>query len=127
MVEKVVVRYSEAFKLQVVRELEAGRHRSVGAAREAYAIRGADTVKRWLVQYGREDLARRVIRVETTKERDELKRLKERVRQLERALSDATLDLSLERAYVTLACEQAGIADVAEFKKKANGQPSTKR
>jgi len=127
VVEAVVVRYSEAFKLQVVRELEAGEHRSVHAAQEAYAIGGRTTVRRWLRQYGREHLARRVIRVETTKERDERQRLKERVRELERALADATLDLSLERAYVKLACEQGGITDVAEFKKKVNGQRSTRR
>jgi transposase-like protein len=127
VVAAVTVRYSEAFKLQVLRELEEGKHRSLNAAQEAYAIKGHGTVRRWLRRYGREQLARRVIRVETTKERDELKRLKERVRQLERALSDATLDLSLERAYVKLACRRAGIADVEDFKKKNSGQPSTTR
>jgi hypothetical protein len=42
---------------------------------------------------------------------------------LEGALADANIDAALERAYTRLACQRAGIADVAEFKKKAAGQP----
>jgi hypothetical protein len=37
---------------------------------------------------------------------------------LESALADANIDAALERAYTRLACRRAGIADVAEFKKK---------
>jgi transposase-like protein len=125
--QKVVVRYSEAFKLQVVRELEEGKHSSCFAAGEAYGIRGPSTVGRWARRYGREHLTKKVVRVETTGERDELRRLKERVRDLERALGDTTLDLRLEREYVKLACRQAGIDDVEAFKKKVHGKPSTTR
>jgi transposase-like protein len=122
---KTEIRYSESFKLQVVRELEEGKHGSCWAAREAYGIRGSETVQRWARQYGREYLTRKVIRVETAEERDEMRRLKERVRDLERALGDATLDLQLERAYVKLACRRAGIEDVEAFKKKEHGKLST--
>ncbi len=80
---------------------------------------------RWARQYGREHLTRRVIRVETPGERDELKRLKERVRELERALGDATLDLRLERAFLKIACRQAGVEDIDAFKKNARGKLST--
>ena len=127
MEQKPVVRYSEAFKLQVVRELEDGKHSGCFAAEEAYGIRGKGTVVRWARQYGREHLTRRVVRVETTEERNELRRMKERVRDLERALGDTTLDLRLEREYVKLACRQAGISDIEEFKKKAHGKLSTTR
>jgi len=122
---KAVVRYSESFKLQVVRELEEGRHGSCNAAMEAYGIRGSETVYRWARQYGREHLTRRVIRVETLEERDELRRIKERLRDLEQALGDATLDLRLEREYLKIACHQAGIEDVEAFKKKVHGKQST--
>lgn len=127
MQRKGIVRYSESFKLQVVRELEEGRHCSCYAAQEAYGIRGNGTVTNWAREYGREHLIGRVIRVETVAERDELRRLKERVRDLERALGDATVDLRLEREYVKLACREAGIEDVDAFKKKAHGKLSTKR
>jgi transposase-like protein len=127
MVDRTVIRYSESFKLQVVREMEAGKHGSCAGAAEAYGIRGGGTVQSWLDKYGGEQSRRKVIRVETTKERDELKRLKGRIRELEQALSDATLDLRLEREYVKLACGRAGIGDVDEFKKKAFGNRCTGR
>jgi transposase-like protein len=119
---KVVVRYSEAFKLQVVRELEEGRHGSCFAARQAYGIHGGSTVQRWAMEYGREHLTRRVIRVETSDERNELRRTRERVRDLEKALADAHLDLRLEEAYLKVACREAGIQDVGAFKKKHVGR-----
>lgn len=65
------------------------------------------------------------MRVETPEQIDELKRLKERVKRLETLLADANIELVLERAYTQIACEQAGIKDVAEFKKKhPGGQPT---
>jgi transposase-like protein len=121
VVQKVSVRYSEAFKLQVVRELEAGRFGSPGAVRRAYGIRGQGTIERWVRAYGKHHLLRKVVRVMKADEQAEVKALRQRVRELERALADAHLDLKFEAAYVQLACEAAGIADVADFKKKHAG------
>ena len=119
----VTIRYSEAFKLQVVRDLEQGRFENVGAARRAYGVNGAETVANWIRRYGKDHLLRKAIRVMKADEQAEVKALRKRVRELERALSDAHIDLKLEEAYVELACEAAGIKDVAEFKKKhAGGQ-----
>ena len=42
-----VVRYSEAFKMQVVEELEQGRFGSTFEATRAYGIGGGDTVPRY--------------------------------------------------------------------------------
>lgn len=114
------VRYSEAFKREVVRELEES-----GAAfdqiRRKYGIGGCASVRNWVRRYGNGTRGK-IIRVEKPKEINELKQLRERMRRLEAALADANLDLALERQYTRLACERAGIADVAEFKKKAAGQ-----
>ncbi len=123
MVAKVVMRYSEAFKLQVVRELEQGRFENVGAAGRVYGVRGSETVANWVRRYGKEHLLRKVVRVMKADEQAEVQSLRKRVRELERALADAHLDLKLEAAYVKLACEAAGVKDVVEFKKKhAGGQ-----
>jgi hypothetical protein len=46
--------------------------------------------------------------------------LRKRVRDLESALGDAHLDLRLEKSFLSLACEAAGIDDVEEFKKKVD-------
>ncbi len=112
------MRYSEAFKLQVLRELTEGRLPSIEAARRAYGIRGTSTIQRWMCRYGRTDLLGKVIRVETPKEVSELKQLRLRVRELEKALADAHLDGRLADAYLEVACQRAGIEDVDAFKKK---------
>jgi len=92
--------------------------------RRKYGILGSYTVQKWVHKYGNGSRGKR-IRVEKPEEISETKRLRERVRQLERALADANIDLALERAYTELACERAGM-EVEEFKKKAAGQLRTK-
>ena len=94
-------RYSEAFKLQVVRELEEGKHASCHAAAAVYGIGGLTTVKHWVQAYGKEHLLRKVIRVETPEERSELRKTKDRIKELERALVDAHIDL---RRAITRSC-----------------------
>ena len=120
---KVAVRYSEAFKMQLVRELEAGGI-NFQQMRRKYGIRGYGTLQRWVGRYGNGSIGK-MIRVETPEEINELKRLKDRVRRLEATLADTNIDLALERQYTRLACKRAGIDDVAEFKKKAAGQLDT--
>jgi transposase-like protein len=119
------IRYSEAFKLQVVRELEEGKHANCWAAREAYGIRGAATVQYWLRKYGRAHLLRKVVRVQTPDERSELRKAKDRIAALEKALVEAHLDLRLQHSYLELACELGWQGSVEELKKKRDGMPST--
>jgi len=123
-VRRQEIRYSEAFKMEVVRELEWEGLAFDDLAMK-YGIKGKTTVARWVRQYGNGTRGK-VIRVERPGEINELKRLATRVRQLERALADANIDAALERAYTRIACRRAGIADVAEFKKKAGGPPGMK-
>jgi transposase len=117
---KPAVRYSEAFKMQVVRELEGGGINR-DQLRRKYGIGGGGNLQRWIWRYGNGSIGK-VIRVEKPEEIDEKAQLKRRVRALEHALADLNIDLALERQYVRLACERAGIPDVGEFKKKAAGQ-----
>lgn len=119
------MRYSEAFKLQVVRELEAGKYQTAGEAGRVYGVKGEATVACWVRKYGKNHVLRKVVRVETPKERDEVRELRKRVRALERELADAHMDRRLEQAYVKLACRAAGIEDVESFKKKHGGELST--
>jgi transposase-like protein len=117
------IRYSEAFKMAVVREVEQ-QDLPFEQVRRKYGIRGCFTVQAWVRKYGNGSRGIR-IRVEKPEEINELKRLKERVRRLESALADANIDLALERAFTELACERAGV-EVEEFKKKAVGKLRTK-
>ncbi len=115
--KRTIVRYSEAFKRQVVGQIESGKYQTVEQARRAYGIPGAMTVWGWVKKYGPEELQMRRVRIETMKEVDELKAARKRVRELEAALSDAHIDHSLEHAFLEIACERMGMP-LEEFKKK---------
>lgn len=117
MKPKEQIRYSEAFKQQVISELGAGKFSGPYGASRAYGIKGTMTVIGWLRRYGRGDLMPRRITITTMHEQDEKKALQKRVRELERALADTHMKGLLGDAYLEIACERMGI-DVAEFKKK---------
>ena len=119
-VRKAGIRYSEAFKMALVRELES-EGKPFDRVRRKYGIGGAGILQKWARKYGSGDLGK-VIRVEKPNEVDERDQMKRRIKALETALADAHLDLVLERAYTQIACERAGIEDVGEFKKKAAGK-----
>ena len=122
--ENFGIRYSEAFKMEAVRELESGDLPYMEIQRK-YGIKGSSTVQKWVRKYGNGSRGK-VIRVERPEEINELKRLRGRVRLLESSLADANIDAALERAYTRIALARAGITDVEEFKKKAAGQLDTK-
>ncbi len=121
---KEIIRYSEAFKLQVVSELESGKLKCIFEARKRYDIRGCGTVDNWMRKYGKGHLLNKVVIVQTTEDRDQLRAMKREIHELKAALGDAYLDLRLEKAWVDIACECAGIKNVAEFKKKAGTNQS---
>ena len=109
--------------MAVVRELE-DQDLPCEHLRRKYGIKGCFTVQAWVRKYGKGSRGVR-IRVEKPDEINELRRLRARVRQLESALADANIDKALERAFLELACERAGL-EVEEFKKKAAGRLPTK-
>ncbi len=111
------VRYSDAFKRQIVDEVERGRHGSLNGVAQAYGIGGMSTIARWIRQYGREDLLPKNVRVETLKERDKLKEARKRIRELEAAVADAHMDYCLEKGFLRVACERLG-EEPEVFKKK---------
>ena len=116
------MRYSEAFKLQVIHELESGRFESRAQAARTYGIRGKMTIASWARKYGKNHLLGKVVRVESAKEGNELRELRKRVRDLEKALSSAHLKGHFDEAYLRIACRAAGIEDVEGFKKKHAGR-----
>jgi len=118
MKQNEAVRYSEAFKQQVISELEAGKYSGAFAAARAYGIRGRGTINGWLRKYGRGDLMPRRVTITTMVEEDKAKALKQRVRELEKALADTHMKELLGEAYLEIACQRLGL-DVEEFKKKA--------
>ena len=119
-----VIRYSAAFKLQAVREVESGEN-SAEALQRKYRIQGKGTVMRWVRQFGSGRYGK-IIRVERANEVNEATRLRSQLRQAKEALADTHMELALEKAFLVVACEQLD-QTVEGFKKKHAGRPRTRR
>jgi transposase-like protein len=81
--KKEFVSYSEAFKMQVVKELGQGKFATILQAQKTYGIRGTATIQTWIKKYGMEELLPKRVRVETMTEIDELKEAKNKLEKLE--------------------------------------------
>jgi len=119
MVERLVYKYSMAFKRQVVEQLESGQFSSINEAKEHYGIRGDNTVNLWLRKYGRNHLCPRIVRVEMPDEKDQVRELKKQVKQLQQMLGKKEAEKAIGDAFLEIACGKL-CQDVEEFKKKAD-------
>jgi transposase len=118
------IRYSIAFKQQVIADLESGRLGSIEAANRHYGITGKATIRRWLRKYGRNHLLPKVVRVEKPDEADQIRQLKRQVEELQKALGRTQLEKILGDAFLAEACQALG-TDVEAFKKKVGMTPCT--
>lgn len=116
--QHVVKKYSSAFKLKVVNEIESGKL-SVNQAMEIYDIGGGSTISRWIKNLGKSHLLSKIVRIEMKDEKDKVKELKERVRQLEKLLANKELDSLMNEAFLELLAEDNEV-DLEEFKKKVD-------
>jgi transposase-like protein len=119
-----VIRYSKAFKLQLVREVESGKS-CAWAVQRKYKIKGASTVMRWVRQFGSGRYGK-VLRVEKADEVNEAAQLRGELRRVKEALADAHLELALEKAFLVEACAQMN-ESLEGFKKKHPGGRPTRR
>jgi transposase-like protein len=94
--------------LRLVEDVAGGKYQSLEEARRRNGIRGADTLNKWLKQYGREDMLPKRIRAGTMNETGELKAARGRIREPGAALADAHMDYCLESAFLDIVCEQLG-------------------
>ena len=115
-----VIRYSQAFKMQCVAEVEAGRACAYTVMRK-YKIKGTNTVMRWVRQFGSGRYGK-VVRVEKAGEVNEAAQLREELRRVKEALADTHLELALEQAYLCVACEEMNQSLEAFKKKHAGGR-----
>ncbi len=119
-----VIRYSKAFKLQMVREVESGQACSKRVERK-YKIKGHGTVMRWVRQFGSGKYGK-IIRVEKADEVNEAVQLRSELRKVKEALADTHMELALEKAFLVVACEEMN-QPLEAFKKKHAGGRRTKQ
>jgi transposase-like protein len=88
--QKVIIRYSISFKQKVVNEIEKeGLSRQEAMRR--YGISGGETIKKWLIKFGKYHLLNKVVRIEMKGEKDRVKELEAEIKKLKIALADTTL------------------------------------
>ena len=114
--ERKIVRYSESFKVEVVRQMEK-EGLSVTEVSKRYQIKGSHTVNGWLKRYRKEQLQAKKIWVMTTKEKDELLRLKRENEDLRKLVVKLELESLTNETLTEMACAQLGI-DKEALKKK---------
>ena len=119
-----VIRYSKAFKMQCVREVETGKSCAFTVQRK-YRIKGTATVMRWVRQFGGGQYGK-IIRVEKAHEVNDAVQLRSELRRVKEALADTNMELALERAFLVVACEEID-QSVEGFKKKHAGGRRTRR
>ena len=118
------IRYSKGFKMQCVREVEAGKSCAYAVQRK-YQIKGTATVMRWVRQLGSGRYGK-IIRVEEAHEVNQTVQLRSELRRAKEALADTHMELALERAFLAVACEELG-QSLEGFKKKHAGGRRTRR
>lgn len=89
-VTRKVIRYSISFKQKVVNEIEQ-EGLPISTANRRYGIGGAETINKWLREFGKHHLLNTVIRVEMKGEKDRVLALEKEVQKLKLALADAYL------------------------------------
>lgn len=118
------IRYSKGFKMQCVREVEAGKSCAYAVQRK-YKIKGTSTVMRWVRRWGSGRYGK-IIRVEKAHEVNEARQLRSELRRVKEALADTHMELVLEQAYLAVACEELD-QSLEAFKKKHAGGRRTRR
>ena len=120
--ESFNVSYSEAFKRKVVMEVENGILSKDGA-KYRYGIRGNSEVLEWCRQFGRLRHPQTQTRTVTVKKisEDVKSQLERRVKELEKALEEATTKVEVYEALLAVAKEKTGI----DIKKNFGTRPSS--
>lgn len=116
MKRKTIIRYSEAFKLEVIAAYEQGKLTKTELCAH-YGITGAETLNKWLRKYGKYNLINRIVRVENPDEKSRLKALEQENRKLKEALADAYLRKVTAESTLEVAAEMMGLT-IEELKKK---------
>ena len=109
-----VIRYSEAFKQQVIQEVESGPL-NIYQLSKKYGLSGA-MIQYWLRRRGKLDLLPKLVRVEKPDEKDKVKELEKQIRQLKEALADTQVRYLIAETRLEIVCKEQGL-DVEEVKK----------
>ena len=105
---KIIKTYSEAFKRQVVSDLENGGL-TFTEAKTLYGIKGGNTIQNWVRKFGKYHLLNRVVKIQVKEEVDQIKKLTQEKKKLESALATSQVKIYALEELIELAKEDYGI------------------
>ena len=124
MAKKVYKRYSEAFRIQVVREYEQGEY-SIKALHRRYGV-NQGTLKKWIQKYSTQGLKYKLMKIQTPEEQDRLKELEAENARLKMLVADLQLDKVMLESTITVIQREYGI-DVKKNGMKSSRKPARSR
>ena len=119
----MAIRYSEAFKHQVISEVESGS--SCDQVRKKYGIGGKATIQKWMKRLGKFEGLPKIIRVEKPDEKSKLKDLERQIRELKNVLAETQVRCVIAESRFEIVCEDHGL-DPETVKKKLDEKQSQK-
>lgn len=122
MAEKVVKRYSIAFKKQVIQEYEAGA--TIAELQRKYGLSNGPTVKRWISQYSREGVRHKVMHIQRPEEQEQVKELQKRLAEMEKLVAQLSLDKFMLESSLAVADEELGYTLKKKTVTKSSARPS---
>ena len=120
MKTKSIIRYSESFKISVVKEYESNGLTKSEINRK-YDIRGGSTLNLWLKKYGQSSSLNKIIRVESRNERDRLKELEAENKRLKEIVANQTIKSITQESLLEVLAREQGLT-LDELKKKLGGK-----
>ncbi len=121
----ITYKYSIAFKQKVISEIESGKL-TIAEARKIYDIKSSPTIYEWLRKYGKNQLIKKVVRVEMRDEKDKLKEVERQKRELESALAQSHLKNLCLEALIECVEERYEVDVKKTFGQKAQKKSSSK-
>ena len=122
--KNVAIRYSEAFKHQVISEVESGSS-SIDEVRKKYGIGGKTSIQNWMKRLGKLGSLPKIIRVEKPDEKAKLKDLERQIRELKNALAETQVRCVIAESRFEIVCEDQGL-DPESVKKKLDEERLSK-
>lgn len=122
--KNAAIRYSEAFKHQVINEVESGSS-SIEEVRKKYGIGGKTSIQYWMKRLGKLESLPKIIRVEKPDEKAKLKDLERQIRELKNALAETQVRCVIAESRFEIVCEDQGL-DPETVKKKLDEERLSK-
>jgi transposase len=120
--KKETRRYTEAFKLQVISELEQGGT-GVTELQKKYDICGSATIGRWLKRYGKNHLINKKVIIMTPDEQTALVKKEAKIKELEQVIVRLNLEQFKTKMFYEQALRELG-EEQTVFEKKSGTKHS---